>query len=41
MLDLTDILAGIEKRMGFCDPELSFRPNLERFVDALNCDNRL
>jgi hypothetical protein len=24
MLDLSDILAGIEKRMGFCDPQLSF-----------------
>src|SRR5579863_8973616 len=41
MLDVTHIVAEIEKRAGHPDPELEFRPNMEHFVAALNSDNRL
>jgi hypothetical protein len=41
MLSLTDIVSEAEKRAGIADPESALRSNLERFIAALNSDNRL
>ena len=41
MLNVSDIVAEIEKRAGRQDAELEFRPNMEHFVAALNSDNKL
>jgi hypothetical protein len=41
VLNANDIIAEAEERVGIQDPELVLRPNLERFVSALNSDNKL
>ena len=41
MLDVADIVTEVEKRGGRMDSELEFLPNMERFVAALNSDQRL
>jgi hypothetical protein len=41
VLNTTDIVTEAERRVGIQDPEIELRPNLERFVAALNSDNRL